>query len=366
MLSRPRATASAFTQRSIPALVLGGLLLAWAPILASPAHAAQQVRDHRGEQQPARPPGAASDPATVRDHRDVDAAARLQVVVNYVHIVDDGDWWGKGEFALWVRVDRYQGCQNGGDPLRDGCGAYRGYVSEDFRFSASSGTFYEPYRAVPSERSDNRDPGAAPAAGIAVQLGEVLAVRFGASEDDPLPDTRFEHGVLQSDLVLRERDGWSVGRHSQQIRRDGFDLTVYYEVRRTPLPDLVPHNIRQLVLDDGRPVVCPSVLNQGQRPSAPFQIALQVDGVVPAWGTFQAGALAVGEVTEHCFLVDTLSPGPHRFAVRVDTPRQVTEMDETNNGSPEQTLALRSAGSGQSGPPVGPTTITPERPRAAR
>src|SRR5581483_11456258 len=108
----------------------------------------------------------------------------------------------------------------------------------------------------------------------------------------------------------------------------------------TPLPDLVPHNLRQFTLDDGRPMVCASALNQGERPSPAFHMTLGVDDTIPTWGTFQAPALAVSEVTEHCYLLEGLSPGPHRFTLSVDTQREVAEMNETNNGSAEQSIAL--------------------------
>ncbi|MBX5490312.1 MAG: hypothetical protein IRZ14_04070 [Chloroflexi bacterium] len=339
MMSRRGARTVASVRRHITALGLLGLLLPWTAVLASPAHA----QWHGPE-----------------------PVARLQLVVNYVTIYDDGDWWGAGEFTVWARVDRYLGCQDGGDPLRDGCGVYRGYVGESWQFSASSGSVHQLDRVMPSANSDNRDRTAASSdAGIGVRAGEVLALRLGASESDPLPDMGFEHGVAPAaDLVLRERDGWSVGRHSQRLRYGGFDITVVYEVRRTPLPDLVPHNLRQFALDDGRPVVCPSALNQGQRPSGPFQIALQVDGAVPTWGTFPMPALAVSEVSEHCFLVDTLPPGPHRFVVLVDAPGQVAEMNEANNRSAEQTIALQARAS-QPSPTVGPA-VAPERPRSGR
>ncbi|HLH25240.1 MAG TPA: CARDB domain-containing protein [Chloroflexota bacterium] len=334
-----RAVTLASARRSLAALVLAGLLLPWAAVSTPSAWA-----DH---------------------HRGHEPVTRLQVVVNYVHIVDDGDWWGKGEFRLGVALHRYLGCQDGGDPLRDSCGLHRGGIGEEWRFSASSGTFQQLDRIVPGASSDNRDPAASAEAGIALHSGEVLSLSFRASESDPtipfLP-VDFEHGVLpRSDLVLRESGGWSVGRHSKRMQDGEFDITVYYEVRRTPLPDLVPHNLRQFNLDDGRPVVCASALNQGERPSGPFQMALHVDGAVPSWGTFQAAALAVSEVTDHCFLVDALPPGPHRFALSVDEPRQVTEMNETNNRSAETTYALRTANAGQPGPAVGPAVVAPER-----
>lgn len=339
MTPRHSTVTRTFPRGRLAGAVLLGLVLAWATVPASPAQA------QRYGPQP---------------------VARLQLVVNYVTIYDDGDWWGAGEFTVWARVDRYLGCQDGGDPLRDGCGVYRGYVGESWRFSASSGSVHQLDRVVPSASSDNRDRAAASSdAGIAVHAGEVLALRLGATERDPLPDLSWEHGVAPAaDLVLRERDGWSVGRHSQRLRDGGFDITVVYEVRRTPLSDLVPHNLRQFALDDGRPVVCPSVLNQGQRPAGPFQLALQVDGAVPAWGTFPLSGLAVAEVIEHCFLVDTLPPGPHRFAILVDPSRQVPEMNETNNSSAEQTISLPAQAS-QPSPTVSPTG-GPERPRAAR
>ncbi len=118
MTPRPHAVLIAFARRSIAALGLAGLLLPWASVLASPARA-----DHAPSHVP---------------------VARLQVLVNYVHIVDDGDWWGKGEFRLGVALSRYLGCQDG-DPLRDRCGDRQGAIGETWRFSASSGTFrYHP------------------------------------------------------------------------------------------------------------------------------------------------------------------------------------------------------------------------------
>src|SRR3954470_23755793 len=78
MTRRLRATVRAFAQRRLAAILFAGLALPWAPAFAAPARA-----DHN------------------RFH---DPAARLQVVVNYVSIFDDGDWWGKGEFRLGLSV----------------------------------------------------------------------------------------------------------------------------------------------------------------------------------------------------------------------------------------------------------------------
>lgn len=319
MSIRPHVATHTFARLGGAALVLTAFLLPWAQLSA---------------------------PSALAQTRFQNPVARLQVAVNYVDVFDDGDWWGKGEFTLYANVQRYQSCTDGAAGSAATCSGSRGTVSEQFQFSASSGTFAQIDRVLPDASSNNQDPYATPGAGIAVYAGESVAVAFSANEHDPFD---FPHGsLLQPDLVARESNGWAPGTHSKRFRQSGFDITVYYEVRLTPLPDLVPHNLRPFTLDDGRPMMCASALNRGERPSSAFELTLLVDSSLPTWGVFQAPALAVNELTEHCFLLQGLAPGSHRFAIGIDPQRRVVEMNETNNTSAEQTFTIGAASTGQS------------------
>ena len=79
MLNRHFATAVDAARRAVPALGLAGAL-----VLATLG--------------PPTPVGAAADPE--------DLAARLQIVVKEIYILDDRDWWGAGELTLLTRVVR--------------------------------------------------------------------------------------------------------------------------------------------------------------------------------------------------------------------------------------------------------------------
>lgn len=269
---------------------------------------------------------ASATPARADHTPDHDPVTRLWIVVKQVVVVDDGDWFGKGEFRLRVSVVRHEGdCS----PLCSG--VRRGYVGADYRFSASSQTFHELDRIVPDGLSDNQDPAASAGAGIAVHSGEVLGVSFFAEEDDPtipfLP-VDFVHGRLPvPDLVLREQNGWSLGRHAVRLT-DGFNIEVAYEVRRSPLPDLSPIGPR-LVDDGGSPLLCVVMQNLGELASEPFQLTVRADGALVR----NAGiaALDTGQTSDLCVRRSDLPARQHVLSFTVDEQNRILELNEANN-----------------------------------
>jgi hypothetical protein len=290
-----------------------------------------------------------------------DPDARIQVVLKQVHIFDDEDTFGEGEIHLLAIVTE---CVDGQCAWQcvvpnDYCNADGPIFSQArLNFGADSGDRVNlGDRLMP--RSDDAvfaatraALGVSDEAGIPVYAGKRYQFGVLGWENDVGPFDFDTLGYLSADID--ESNGWGVGTYTRtSVENDdgnpgSFEMT--FEIRRTPLPDLVPGAIRSLNLDDGRPVVCPSVTNRGERDAGPFRMELGVD-VAPVPGqTFGITSLAVGEVLEHCFLVPA---GQHRYTVTLDPTRQVPEMNEHNNAMAE-TIALGSAPTGGASPMVGP------------
>jgi hypothetical protein len=313
---------------------------------------------------------ASADEPIVRDHRDPDA--RLQIVLKQVHIFDDEDTFGEGEIHLLAIVTECLDAQCVWQ-----CAVPNDYCTADgpifsqalLNFGANSGDRVNlGDRLMP--RSDDAvfaatraALGVSDEAGIPVQAGKRYQFGVLGWENDAGP---FDFDTLgYFSLDIEESNGWGVGSYTRPgvMNDDGKpgDFEMTFEVRRTPLSDLVPASIRGQLLDDGRPVVCATVANTGERESVPFQMVLRADGADVPGGTFGAPGLAVGEPFAHCFLV---AAGQHRYALSVDESRQVAEMNESNNVL-DQAIALRTVPLGENSL-TGAAGVAPEGPASVQ
>jgi hypothetical protein len=199
-------------------------------------------------------------------------------------------------------------------------------------------------------------------AGIPLHAGRRYQFGVLGWENDVGPFDFDTLGYLSVDL--EESNNWGVGTYTRPSveNADGKpgDFEITFEIRRTPLPDLVPHHVIPRKLDDGRDIACASALNRGEAQSAPFSMVLTVDGTEPPQGRFTMYGLKPAEVGEHCFLTGPLTAGNHELGLAVDVERTVAEMDEYNNRIGE-TFALRLAPtSSQPGLVGAPQSIAPD------
>jgi hypothetical protein len=303
------------------------------------------------------PTRALADEPPVRDHREPDA--RIQVVLKQVHIFDDEDTFGAGEIHLLAIVTECVDAQCVWQ-----CAVPNDYCTADgpiysqalMNFSANSGARVNlADRLMP--RSDDAVFAATRAAlgvtdetGIPLHVGKRYQLGVLGWENDVGPFDFDTLGYFSVDLD--ESNGWGVGTYTRtSVENDDGkpgDFEMTFDVRPTPLPDLVPQSLQGRLLDDGRPIVCTLVANLGEQESSGFQMVLRADGADIPNGTFGGSMLAVGETLSHCFLVPA---GQHRYTLSVDESHQVAEMNEYNN-TLDQSFALRLA------PPGGLDTLT--------
>ncbi|HEX3245630.1 MAG TPA: CARDB domain-containing protein [Chloroflexota bacterium] len=312
------------------------------------------------------PTRALADEPIVRDHRDPDA--RIQVVLKQVHIFDDEDTIGEGEIHLLAIVTECVDAQCVWQ-----CAVPNDYCIADgpiysqalMNFGANSGDRVNLGDRVMPRADDAVFAATRAALGVSDETGIPLHVgkhyQFGVLgwENDVGPFDFDTLGYFSVDLD--ESNGWGTGSDTRiGFQNDGTpgDFEMTFEIRRTPLPDLVPQSIQGQLLDDGRPIVCTLVANVGEQDSGDFQMVLRADGADIPSGTFGGPRLAVGEKLSHCFLV---AAGQHRYTLSVDESHQVAEMNEYNN-TLDQAVALRLLPAGGVNTLTGPISVAPEAP----
>jgi hypothetical protein len=261
-------------------------------------------------------------------------AARLQVVVKQIEILDDREGWlsGKGDMYLRIMIRR---CKDGAPP----CEPSVRVSFFDKHFAASTGDVVALDLVVPGEGSETILPdgeGVTSELGFPVLAGEQYAVYIMMLESD--------RGVIDGDDVMGQvvhvlgtgdqglGIGTHVGRATGADSNHIGDFIVTYEIRRVPLPDLRPVRIQVHDLPGSdRKRACMPVQNVGLGEAGPHEVALRVDGVVPPGG--RAIATGPGPGTAHEVCVEAVLPtsGQHTLAAVVDEPRALVEYDETNN-----------------------------------
>jgi hypothetical protein len=177
--------------------------------------------------------------------------------------------------------------------------------------------------------------------------------------------------------VVEESNGWGIGTYELDPATDANDESlpavdflcagcgsvvvgdylVNYEIRRAPLPDLHPREIRVLPNvspDSADPNVCLVVENIGGADAGPFNMSLYVDRSLPIGGSVNLTGLGAGGTQEVCIHAALPVSGTHQLNLIVDIYRAVPEANENNNDLP-QSLARTAADGGVGAPSVGTT-----------
>ena len=270
----------------------------------------------------------------VRDHRD--PYARVQMVIKRIIVHDDMDW-GNGEIAISFTVDSY----------REGCARFSGAACETTllsgairEFGATDGTEEVFDRVIPSYTDSVTDDAISPPFGIPLRPGNQYGLSIRGDERDPTIDDRL--GFLN--IAVADKDGQiHFGTRTERGFLNDCDVfggcgtehakySVEYEIRRAPLPDLRPVNIKIYDLP-GNPkkLVCAAVQNIETADAGAFEVALKIDGVVPPGGQATAGRLASGDAGELCAEIALPATGQHQLSAVVDEADGVIEFNERNN-----------------------------------
>jgi hypothetical protein len=290
-----------FFLRYAVAIVISAVQLAWMGSMAPTAQADE------------------SDPYEPRPApRSLDPETRVQVLLKHVIVHSDGDWHGSGEIGMTFIVFR---C------VEDDC---RTIVRSKIDFSADSGDVVSLNRPIPLDGD---------------RMAHDVTETFGLPLD---PEARYTVflDLVESDswccqytppageiFEMTAANGWLIGRHDYQTGPHQTPaLTIGYEIRQMPLPDLRPIDITVTELpgttDD---LVCMVVKNVGPMEAGPFQSALRLNGQPMANGVAQAGRLGAQQQGDLC--VQTRLPANQGFELSavVDEPRGIFEINERNN-----------------------------------
>ena len=309
--------------------VLCGVWLSWAPHSANPAHADDpEERDHRGEDGPRLSPG------TVQGEGD--PVARLWVYLKKVHVRSDNDLiFGSGELHLEITLSRCTGGTKESCADRTQREYVDGYATD---FSADSGDDVTLTRVFPLDAFP----------------GEHYRIHTELIERDHAGDTVG----LSSDRLgevfwtFGEADGWRLGTHTaisikEEARQRGdYDLEI--EISHAPFPDLRPVSVTVNDLPAGTAkLVCMAFENAGPVDAGPFEVALRVDGVVPAGARAAAGRLPAGATGEQCVETPLSANEQHQLAVVIDEARALTEVNELNNVFEQPYPRIRAIGSNE-------------------
>jgi len=261
-------------------------------------------------------PAHAVDPVPVPTRPEPDE--RLQVVVQSVRVIDDQDWWGAGELRLYweiIACPATGGIRCEADPLLRGAK----------EFSGASGSTVVLNLVVPQADDANPAANISEETGIGVVDDMRYFLHFEINEKDV---SGLDWDALGSvDLLLDASNNWGLGAHTDNS--SAGDYAINYQIRRTPLPDLVARGIRQIGEGD-QAFYCIGIQNLGERPSAQFPVTVLVNGQVLRT-VDPMSALEPGETSEHCAYRPELPANEHMLTFVVDASRRIAEMSESNN-----------------------------------
>lgn len=250
-----------------------------------------------------------------------EAAARLQIVVKSVHIYDDTDW-GKGEMGLTAGLAEGEGEVTRFTPQI-------AYMKADF--SANSGDDYQMGHVLPTE-GDVMTAGTSPEAGIPVVAGGQYVFYADIFEKDGIFSSVDYLGEIE--FPLNAGNGWGIGEHTIRSVKDGkqgnFALT--FEIRRAPLPDLRPVNIKVTDLPGStKKRVCVAVVNSEIGQAGRFEVALLVNNTALNGVRLTGVGPAPGTHEDVCAESELPGPGELQLKAVVDPGRALLEYNEVNN-----------------------------------
>jgi hypothetical protein len=290
---------------------------------------------------------------TVTAASQYEPAARLEVVVNEIHIWDDREGWvpGDGEMKLTIKAWT---CDNGepapcisqGD---SNAGAPGLLVSAVKEFSANTHETKTLNRVVPADGDAATAPESGAGIGFPVYPDVPTVVAFEMIEKDSASGN--DHmGWLYHTIVIGPY-GPNLGTFEHRsMRADGIhvgDYDVKYELRRAPLPNIRPVNIKVTdIPGSAKKHVCMAVQNSEIGNAPPFEVSLVVDNTQPPGGIAVVPGLTPGNATEACVDVDMPKTGTHPMRAVVDVTRRMVEYNEMDN----------SWGTGYTAPAIAPTS----------
>jgi len=252
-------------------------------------------------------------------------SARLQIIVKSVKVHDDRDP-GDGEMSFSAS-------------LADGDGEITRFTPKlatmSDEFDLGSGETRIMMHMLPSD-GDTMAEGVSPEAGMPVYAGRSYTFTAEMTESDAITANEILGDV---NLAINAANGWGIQEHTLRSVRDGKqgDFSVTFEIRRAPLPDLRPVNIKvEDVQGSTKKHVCMAVQNVENGQVGQFTVTLLVDGKSPAGGTAVGNALAPGMAEQYCVDVDAPTSGPHELSAVVDLSGTVTEYNEANNKYTQQ------------------------------
>jgi hypothetical protein len=297
-----------------------------------------------------------------------DPETRLQVVIKRIvlHDISEPFYESEAEVKLslfFLRVDPSCPAYS----LEDAC--LRDLATVHFpQMDMSEGESRVIERTVPlTEDAVATDGSISTAFGIPVYEGQAYRMVIYGYDEDSVPG--FDDFLGRIDRIISGGDGWVAPPNLQRAVDDDSGnaqggpgkFSLEYEIRRIPLPDLEPTDIKLLDLA-GAPndTVCVSVLNRGAMDAGPFETWLVLDGAIPPLGKAEAGKLDSGQAGELCMNVTLPTTGNHYLTALVDEPRGIFEENDTNNRYAEPYNAPQNAtggGSSSTPPPSGPADL---------
>ena len=260
-------------------------------------------------------------------------AARIQIVVGQVEILDDRDGGLAGAGEMHFHTSLYQ-CL-GDVPCLDrlkaadwnGTGIARYVIEDPIKFSANSGET-ETLNLVYPETT------ASVARGLDVSPTDHYVLRFYIEEWDDASDDEDMGEVFQA-LDLAENGlglGAHVGRATGADSNHVGDFIIHYEIRRAPLPDLSIGSIQVKDLpDSAKHDVCVGVVNREAYPAGGFEVSLVVNENLVPGAVARVNGLGGGTSETVCIQAALPATGQVTVAAQVDAPHVVDEYNELNN-----------------------------------
>ncbi len=298
-----------------------------------------------------------------------DSVARVLVVINKITVFNDNDPESEGDITIhgwFLKV-------NPGCPADTSDHACRTQLIQFGlnEFGADSGETVTLDRAIPSTRDKVIDESITPMFGIPIYPGQAYRLVFVGFDQDLV----FDDFLGRIELIMTEQNGWGIGMHTDRatLNKDvgnvygsggPGDVSIEYQIRQVPLPDLDPLAIKVAEGAGGaQDQVCVRVLNRGAMDAPPFQMALYLDGTSPPIQTREVNGLASGQYAEPCVLASLPAIGQHSLMVIVDEPRGIFEENDTNNWFAQPYAAARVAPDSHiGGLPVSPLVADPGPP----
>jgi hypothetical protein len=132
-------------------------------------------------------------------------------------------------------------------------------------------------------------------------------------------------------IIDTDEYGLGIGTHT--AKSSSGDYTLTYEIRRAPLPDLRPVDIKvQDQPGTAKKLVCLVVLNSDSAADAgPFDATLRIGGAIPSGGIVKSDGVVSGYWRDLCVETEPFSRGEHSLSATVDELGALPEFNESNN-----------------------------------